>query len=897
MELLFLLILILLMVTALTAGFPVAFALPGSAILAIALAALCGYLFAGDVSAYFAQDGPIQWLSAGVTNFRSLYWLVERDTLIAIPLFIFMGIMLQRSKIAEDLLVAMAQLFGPIPGGLGISVVLVGALLAATTGIVGATVIAMGLISLPAMLRNNYSHSLATGTICASGTLGQIIPPSIVLIILADQLSNAASQASTIRKAEYTAATGEFSMPSGLDVVSASAGDMFMGALVPGVILVGLYVGYILISALINPKAAPPVPYEGKSGRKYDGTFAISMFLALTPPLILIIGVLGSILSGVATVNQAGAIGSIGAMLMGSYRLTAGKKGSYWPMLLAIITVVGIAIISNINPVNVKNIKTTSDLVATITLTFFVIGLFVSIFWSLIRIYKIQDTLRQVMAETAKMTSMVFIILLGAAMLTSAFRAFGGEELIKHFLTGLPGGFWTQFIVVMLVIFLLGFFLDFIEIAVVVVPLVAPILLSNPEANITAVWFGVMVGLNMQTSFLTPPFGFALFYLRGVAPPTVKTIRIYKGVSAFILLQLLGLAIAGYNPSLVNYLPNRMQLTSENAPPPINPRLQYCIEEYVFQKYALDEPNIRQSIASIAVADVSDLPPDLRDNLLQANNEAEKVFDYVADVRAAEAAVADYVVEYKPMHRTVRRKQRSMTIINKKIERLEQNQRRLQEDEGSPKAQEALSATLDRLKRERASIERTMPSDWETAREGFNTLATTEKKARQAYRTHVDDTYEPVAKLITLVAATADLAAYEQELRSLEALIASATTKVLADTALVESVMAQLKASESRLIKIPGTRHIKSKLYNVRRALKKAEPDKSQAFYAEATVLYVTELHWRQRAGKALLPLLQTHEAVLRETIGVRMQPRLSLEQAKFVATCQSVHRDVSLYF
>jgi hypothetical protein len=380
----------------------------------------------------------------------------------------------------------------------------------------------------------------------------------------------------------------------------------------------------------------------------------------------------------------------------------------------------------------------------------------------------------------------------------------------------------------------------------------------------------------------------------------VKTMNIYKGVSAFILLQLLGLAIAGYNPSLVNYLPNRMQLTSENAPPPINTRLQYCIEEYVFHKYVLDEPKIRQSIASIAMADVSDLPPDLRDSLLQTNNKAEKVFDYVADVRAAEAAVADYVVEYKPVHRTVRRKQRSITIINKEIEALEQSLRRLQEDEGSTKAhkaQEQLSATLDALKRERASIERTLPSDWETAREGFNTLATTEKKARRVYRTHVDNTYEPVAKLITLVTATADLAAYEQELQSLEALIASATTKVLAETALAESVMAQLKASESRLIKIPGTRHIKSKLYNARRALKKAEPDKARAFYAEATALYAKELHWRQRAEKTLLPLLETHEAVLRETIGVRMQSRLSLEQAKFVATCQSVHRDVSLYF
>ena len=252
MEVFFLLVLVLLMISALISGFPVAFSLPGSAILSIGLAAFTGYVFEGNASAYFAQDGPIEWLTAGVTNFRSLYWDVERDTLIAVPLFVFMGIMLERSKIAEDLLVSMAQLFGPIPGGLGISVVFVGALLAATTGIVGATVIAMGLISLPAMLQHKYSKPLATGTICASGTLGQIIPPSIVLIILADQLSNAADIANTSRIADYKQATGEFIMPSEFSVTSASAGEMFVGALLPGILLVGLYMVYILIAALMG---------------------------------------------------------------------------------------------------------------------------------------------------------------------------------------------------------------------------------------------------------------------------------------------------------------------------------------------------------------------------------------------------------------------------------------------------------------------------------------------------------------------------------------------------------------------------------------------------------------------------------------------------------------------
>ena len=825
MELVFLLILILLMVAALTAGFPVAFALPGSAILAIALAALCGYLFAGDVGAYFAQDGPIQWLNAGVTNFRSLYWSVERDTLIAIPLFIFMGIMLQRSKIAEDLLVAMAQLFGPIPGGLGISVVLVGTLLAATTGIVGATVIAMGLISLPAMLRNNYSHSLATGTICASGTLGQIIPPSIVLIILTDQLSNAASQANSARKAEYTAATGEFSMPSHLDVASASAGDMFMGALIPGLILVGLYVAYILINALINPRAAPPVHCNDD----YDLRFALRVLLALLPPLLLITGVLGSILLGIATVNQAGAIGAIGAILMGSYRLKAGGKRSYGPLLLAIVALAGILAVSGTNPVNIKNITTAADHIAAITLTLLVAALFAAIFWSLVRIYRIEDTLRQVMSETAKMTSMVFIILIGAAMLTSAFRAFGGEELVRQFLTGLPGGFWAQFIVVMLVIFLLGFFLDFIEIAVVVVPLVAPILLSNPEANVTAVWFGVMVGLNMQTSFLTPPFGFSLFYLRGVAPPVVKTLSIYKGATAFILLQLLALAIASYNPSLVNYLPNLMQLTAETAPPPINPRLQYCIENYVFDQYQQDELKIRQSIATMAMADLSYLPDDLRNQLVKTNTAADKVFDYVANVRIAEADISQF--------------------------------------------------------KESADYENVDRSD-------SKVLIDAEQKARRLYRNHVDSTYKPIAELLTLIETTSELAEYEQELNAVGPLIVSAVTEDVA-----AGIVAQLKALEDRLIKVPGTGQIKSQLYKMRRALKKGDIDTALASYSEAKVLYIAELSWRRRAEQELLSLLQAHEAVLRETIGLRMQAKLSLEQAKSVAQCQSVHRDVSLYF
>ena len=339
---------------------------------------------------------------------------------------------------------------------------------------------------------------------------------------------------------------------------------------------------YILVAALIRPKLAPAVPYDGKLLEK---TFLRKVALALFPPLLLIFLVLGSIIAGIATVNQAGAIGAIGAMLMAGYKMREGSKSAFYPAILTIASLLLIWVISSNFNLNIKTIKESSDWVGLAIATVGVFGLLVGIAWSGWRAYTTDNTLTEVMRETAKTTSLVFIILLGAAMLTSAFRGFGGEEVVKHFLSSLPGGFWAQFIVVMLVIFLLGFFLDFIEIAVVVVPIVAPILLADPSANITAVWLGVMIGLNIQTSFLTPPFGFALFYLRGVATKAVKTLDMYKGVVPFIVLQIVGLGIVGFNPSLVNYLPTKTFLSSETAPPPKNPRLQLCLEDYLFDFY------------------------------------------------------------------------------------------------------------------------------------------------------------------------------------------------------------------------------------------------------------------------------------------------------------------------
>ena len=437
MELYFLFLLFLLMMAALGFGFPVAFALPGSAILSIALAATTGWLFFGDEKIFFSQDGPLEWLSAGVMNFWFVFYDFERDTLIAIPLFIFMGIMLQRSRIAEDLLMTMAGLFGPVPGGLGISVVFVGALLAATTGIVGATVVAMGLISLPSMMRNNYSPSLASGTICASGTLGQIIPPSIVLIILADQLGSASDQANAMRQTAYRETTGEFSMPSAFDVTSTSAGDMFLGAFIPGIVLVLVYFAYILVTALVKPSLAPAVPNpEG-----FTSSFFKKVLFSLVPPLVLIFLVLGSIILGIATVNQAGAIGAVGATIMAGYKLYEGEKSALYPALMAIIAVFALYVLIENFDLNVKNVEVTGNHVPVAIGACLTFLLSFAIGWSIWRTYKAENTLNEVMIETAKTTSMVFIILLGAAMLTAAFRGFGGEHYKKEFLQGLQEDF------------------------------------------------------------------------------------------------------------------------------------------------------------------------------------------------------------------------------------------------------------------------------------------------------------------------------------------------------------------------------------------------------------------------------------------------------------------------
>ena len=434
----------------LMAGYPVAFTLAGTAL----LFALAGTL-SGHFDMAFLQAMP-----------NRLFGTMDNTTLIAVPLFVLMGVMLEKSRLSEDLLESMADLLGGFRSGLGISVVVVGALLAASTGIVGATVVTMGLMSLPTMLKRGYSPAQATGVIAATGTLGQIIPPSIALVLLGDTLSSAYQQAQ-LNMGIFTPKT-------------VSIGDLFVGAIIPGLMLVLMYCLYMILFARPAPQELQNIEVANNRLSRAMGN--------LLPPIILIIAVLGSILSGAATPTEAAGVGAFGATVL------AGLKGQ--------LTI---------------------------------------------------PRLREVAQSTTEVTSMVFLILIGAAVFSLVFRGFGGEELVEQFFAGLPGGIVAATLLVMLVIFLLGFILDFIEITFVVVPIVAPVLLAM---GLDPVWLGVMIAINLQTSFLTPPFGFALFYLRGVAPDTVETSDMYYGVAPFIFLQVLLMLMLSQWPQLATWLPS-----------------------------------------------------------------------------------------------------------------------------------------------------------------------------------------------------------------------------------------------------------------------------------------------------------------------------------------------------
>lgn len=504
-------------------GFPVAFSLAGTGLIFATIGWMVGVF---DFSLFGAL--PSRIFGTAMTN----------EVLVAVPLFVFMGVMLERSKVAEELLEAMGMLFGSLRGGLGISVAVVGALLAASTGIVGATVVTMGLLSLPTMLKRGYSPSLSCGTICAAGTLGQIIPPSIVLVLLGDQISNAYIDAQR--------AIGNWSPEP------VSVGDLFAGALIPGLMLVGMYIAYQILMAIIKPESSPPIPTEELQA---EG-LAKRIIHALVPPLVLIIAVLGSILAGVATPTEAAAVGAVGALMLAGLRFNEGRGQA---IILGGIAVVIMLILANTFDLRMnRDVTPISDLIAIIV-ALICTGLML---WGLaVSVKRVLETkleqsgdpiLYEVMRTTMEITAMVFVILIGAGVFSLVFRGLGGDDLVHAVLSDLPGGKWGAIFVVMLVMFLLGFILDFIEITFVVVPIVAPVLLMM---DINPVWLGIMMAMNLQTSFLTPPFGFALFYLRGVAPDTVSTGDIYRGVLPFVVIQVIGLGLLATFPALATWLP------------------------------------------------------------------------------------------------------------------------------------------------------------------------------------------------------------------------------------------------------------------------------------------------------------------------------------------------------
>ena len=881
MELFFLFLLIFLMAFALASGYPLAFALPGSAIISILLAGLAGYLFEGNANEYFVSDGPFQWLNAGITNFRGVYWEVERDTLIAIPLFIFMGIMLQKSKIAEDLLISMGQLFGPVPGGLGISVIFVGALLAATTGIVGATVVAMGLISLPAMMKNNYNKSLASGIVCSSGTLGQIIPPSIVLIILSDQLATASDAADNLRMMDFKNTNGSMNMPSEFSVESVSAGNMFLGAFLPGLVLVSLYMIYILLIGIFKKELVPPVKYAGI----YNIVFFRKVVLSLVPPLTLIFVVLGSILLGIATVNQAGAIGAVGAGIMGSYRLYEGRKHKYTPAIVSIISlIIIILLVQNFN-LNIKTINNSADFYAILLASLASIFLIYGIAWSFYRTFKINNVLKDVMVETSLTTSMVFIILIGAAMLTSAFRGFGGEEIVKDFLTSLPGGFWTQFVVVMAVIFVLGFFLDFIEIAIVVVPIVAPILLADTSANVTAVWLGVMIAVNMQTSFLTPPFGFSLFYLRGVAPKSIKTTEIWKGASFFIFLQLVGLGIVGFAPQLVNYLPLRSYYSSEVSPPPLNPKLQECLVDYTYVKY---NENFDQSLMlanSIDSINLNFIPNVYLEDFENSIINIKLSKNLLEEILNSENKFNEFSIKYKPLHMEVRGIEKKIIKLNKKIEKIKK-ELRLETLESEINL---LNNDIKLIEEEIIKLKITIPKNWEKENKNFNNIISNLNKTKLNYNRTVDNSFNEIFNFIKKFQNV-------EELAIMDDVFEKVIKNINEENLEIEKI---LKDFEKQFNTFSDISNVKKPIKKARKLLKKNFNKKDDAIQLiiESRFILKDETEWRFKGKDLLLnnliALLNSGE----KTFALRKQDQLNKEQALYLARCKSKPRDISLYF
>ena len=500
------------LIVAVLSGFPVAFSIAGTAVAFAGLGWLTGVM---DISLLGALG-------------QRAFGLISNQVLIAIPVFIFMGAILEKSKVAENLLDTMGRLFGQLRGGLGISVVLVGALLAASTGIVGATVVAMGLIALPSMLRAGYSKSFAAGIVCTAGTLGQIIPPSTLLIILSDVMSN------SFQQAQY--AQGKFS------VEALSVGQFFAAALIPGLVLVLLYLLYILGRGIFFPSDAPPLS-DGQSPTHQE------VVAAVLPPIALIVAVLGSILGGVATPTEAASVGAIGALLMAGFRQGVNR----FVLLSGAAALALVLLLSGAFPVRLQReiVEATAVALGGIYAVLIVVGIIAAI--AALRSSLRTGMLRDAATSTMSMTSMIFVIILAASFFSLVFIGLGGEDRVANIISELPGGATGALLFTMIFLFVLGFFLDFVEIAVIVLPLVTPQLILMGHDPI---WLGILIAINLQTSFLTPPFGFSLFYLRGVAPDDVATTEIYRGVLPFIFLQILGMYLVWQLPFLSTWLPS-----------------------------------------------------------------------------------------------------------------------------------------------------------------------------------------------------------------------------------------------------------------------------------------------------------------------------------------------------
>ena len=514
------------------------------------------------------------------------------------------------------------------------------------------------------------------------------------------------------------------------------------------------------------------------------------------------------------------------------------------------------------------------------------IGLLTSLIWSGYRALKIGDTLSGVMMDTAKTTSLVFIILLGAAILTAAFRAFGGEHLVREFLDSLAGGFWSKFIVVMAVIFVLGFFLDFIEIAVVVVPIVAPILLADPGANVTAVWLGVMIGLNIQTSFLTPPFGFALFYLRGIASATVKTINMYKGVIPFIGLQIFAMVIVATSPSLVNYLPNRVALLSENSPPPRNPQLAHCVDQYVSKEIALNGDQIVSDVEAVRAIDLSILPKKIAKNTTQSFDNVSLAIEQLRIAEKVSVSLVEASAAFRPLHQFVRTIEREIRRNDSDVENLNIELKNLEQGTSS----RSYKKQIENLEADREVLIASIPTEWPEKLAEFRDLQKTEKAAYQKYTRSAQSAYQPIAEINFILEANADFEALKGDLMATKGQVRDNEPADMVDS---------LGALGKLFGRVAGTDDIKSSISKARRALKSRTPskEKAQRELDKAIAAYQAQVGWRTQGEITILQNLSEYESTMRKTIGIRDQAKLTREQSLFVAKCQSGTRDVSLNF